>query len=446
MKVNALYLLGFVGLVLSLASGCDRAAPVEAADGVATEKSAAPVDRVVAGPPVRKTLQLFTKQPGRIEAFEVTPIYAKLAGYVEEVKVDIGDLVQKGQTLVRIWVPEMHDEVAEKEARVGQAEADVQQAQAAVTAAEAAAATAEAYISQMRAGIVRATAEHQRWTAEHRRLQDLASRGSVTERLVDETRNQLQAAEASRQEAEAAVVSAEAVLRQRRAEVLKSQSDVRAFQSRLRVAQAELARTKTLLAYAEIKAPFDGVITRRNVDTGHFVELGNGQREPLLVIARTDLVRIFVDVPETEAASVSSGNEGDAVKLQIQALGGQELEGRITRTSWSLDESNRSLRTEIDLPNPEGALRPGMYALATILLEERQNVITVPATAVVRNGREAHVCRVRAGKIEHVPVQPGLRSGADIEVLSGLDPQDTVVLLRAETLSAGQSVEVLPPT
>src|SRR5262249_52467074 len=162
------------------------------------------------GKPVRKTLKLTTTQPGRIEAFEEAPLYAKLAGYVQDVLVDIGDSVQKDQLLVKLSIPEMLDEVKQMEAQVANADAEIAQAAAAVKAAEAALDVARAKVAEAGAGVGRASGEYERWQAEYRRIKELASKGSVTEKLVDETQNQLRASEAARQQANAAVQSAEA--------------------------------------------------------------------------------------------------------------------------------------------------------------------------------------------------------------------------------------------
>jgi RND family efflux transporter MFP subunit len=231
------------------------------------------------------------------------------------------------------------------------------------------------------------------------------------------------------------------MIQQAEANIAKAESDVAAAQARQKVAEANLAHTKTMINYLEIKAPFDGVVTRRNVDTGYYVQ-STGGANPLLVIARNDRVRVFVDIPESEAALVDAG---DPATVFVQALRGREVQGTVTRTSWALDPMNRSIRTEIDLANDEGALRPGMYATVKIRLDQRDSALTLPATAIVRQGRDTFCCRVEGGKIVRSPITLGLRSGADIEVLSGLTGNETVVLLRADSLRDGQPVEVMKP-
>lgn len=439
----AYFAVGVVFLPIPL--GCERKMTAVATDAPATALAATAVDRVTASVPERKTLDLRTEQPARIEAYEETPMYPKIAGYVEEVAFDIGDSVKRGETLVKLWIPEAQDDVEQKNALVEQAEAEIGQALAAVDAALAAVESASARVNQASAGVTRASGEHARWQAEHTRMKQLASNGSVTQKLVDEALSQLSASEASKQEAEASVQSAHASLKEAQVNVKKAQADQRAAEARLRVANADLVRTNTMFAYANIKAPFDGMVTRRNVDTGHYVQPANGSAQPLLVIARNDAVRVFVDVPQGEAALIDCGENGDPAVVRVPGLDDQEFEAKVTRSSWSLDPANRSLRIEIDIPNEKGVLRPGMYATASIQLDRRSDVLTLPITAILRDGRDAFCCCVSSGKIERRKIELGLRSGGEVEVREGIRPNDTVVRVGVEALQPGQPVEVREP-
>ncbi|MGD9856242.1 MAG: efflux RND transporter periplasmic adaptor subunit [Planctomycetaceae bacterium] len=442
-SISLLAVISLAGGLLAFGSGCSRPTAAKSVES-AHAAAASSVDRVTAGPPVRKTLSLYTSQPGRIEAFEETPLFPKVSGYVESVLVDIGDAVRKDQVVIKLWVPEMQDERRQKEALVAQAEAEVKQAESSVQAAEAAAGTAQARVGQAEAGIGRAEGEYQRWKSEHERIKQLAAGGSVTNKLADETLNQFRAADAARAEAAAGVESAKAGHTEAAAHVARAQADLVAAQARKHVAQTNLSQTQTMLGYAEIKAPFDGVVTQRGVDTKHYVQSASGPTsKPLLTVARTDQVRVFVDIPEMEAPLVDGGKTGDAAVVRVQSLRDREFERKVTRTSWSLDASNRSLRTEIDIPNEEGLLRPGMFATVTILLEQREGVLALPITAIVREGREAFCYCAQSGKIERKPVTLGLRSGDEVEIISGVGDGDTVVLARVDALQPGQAVEVI---
>lgn len=437
--------LAATGFVLLIA-GCGRSA----ANPVSTSppESAAPrLERVAAGPPLRKTLTLSSVQPASIEPYEQTPLYSKLAGYVDEVLVDIGDRVTKDQPLVRLWVPELLDERVQKEALVAQADAELAQAKAAVVAAQAVAKTAEARLAGVRAGVLRAEGEHARWKAKSDRITQLVASGVVTSKLADETLNQLRAAEAALAESQAAIDAVQAEIDEARAQVLKAEADEAAAAARLQVARADLARTVTMLQYCEIRAPFAGVVTARNVDTRHFVQPAGGSSPPLAVVARRDRVRVFAAIPETEVGLVSAAPEQpDPVTVTVPALGNRTFDGQVTRTSWSLDPNNRSLNVEVDLDNPDDLLRPGMYATMTIRLAEVPNALTIPAAAVVRAEGDTFCCCVAdGGVIERRAVQLGLRSRDEIEVRSGLTDGDVVVLARAGGLQAGQRVEVISP-
>jgi HlyD family secretion protein len=422
-------------VLLAAAGGCNRSGGAEA-------KAAQPqsIVRVTVGKPQRKTLRLYTTQPGQLDAFEQTPIHPKVSGYIGEVLVDIGQRVEKDDLLAKISVPELDADLAHSEALVAQADAGIKKAQAAVRAMEAASKTAQTRIREAEAGVARADAQLVRWKSEYRRITELADNGSVTKKLVDETLNQLKAAEAARQETEASVDSAKAAFVQSQADIEKAKSEETAAGAELGVAKATQTRAQTMLAYTQIKAPFKGVVTQRNVDTGHFTQATRGaDAKPLFVVAQSDTVRVFVDVPEMEAALV---DEGDAATVQIQSLRNREVIGKVTRTSWTLDPANRSLRTEIDLANKDLSLRPGMYATVRILLEERPNALVLPISAVMYEKNETFCNCVKNGKIVRQPLKVGLRSGDEVEVLDGLGGDETVVLLASSSLAPGQAVEV----
>jgi RND family efflux transporter MFP subunit len=423
-----------------LTSGCSNDGVVPAAAAGESGKPGQQLEKVLAGRPVRKTLVATTSQPARIEAFEETPLFAKLAGYVDEVHVDIGDEVKKDQLLVSLRIPEFADDVQRKQALLAQAEAEVAQAAANVDAVKAAAETAAASVAEAAAGVSRAEADLKRWTAELNRIQQLAKGGSVTQKLVDESQSQLDVARASQEAATARVQLAEAATREAKAMIAKAEADYAAAKARLEVAKADLAHAQTMLSYATIKAPFDGVVTRRSIDTGHFVQPATGSSKPLFVIARADRVRVFIDIPEMDAGLA---NKGDPVVLDVQSLKGKKLSSPVARTSWSLDETNRSLRVEVDVHNEHASLRPGMYATGTLELDRRENAVTIPAAAIVRIDGATYCCVVNDGKITRRPVELGLRSGADIEILAGIDEQDVIVVARADGLKDGQPVEII---
>jgi len=438
-RMERLCCLALLAALTVGSAGCGRGAPQPEKTAAA---AAATIPQVAAAKPIRKTLGLTTTQPGRIEAFETTPLHAKVAGYVEAVLTDIGDPVSKDQVLVRLSIPELRDDLLQKEALVASAQAQVQQAESAQAAAEAAAETAVAKITETEAGVARVEAERDRWNSEYEWIKELAAKGSVTQKLEEETQSQLKGAEAAIREIEAKLKSVKSAALEAQANVKKSEADRGAAEAKLGVAKADLARACTMLSYTEIKAPFDGTVTVRNVDTRHFVQPASEKNsQPLMVVARTDVVRVFVDVPEMEAPYLDAD---DPAKLRLQAVPGKELAANVVRTSWSLTESNHSLRAEIDVPNPNGELRPGMYAAATIKLDEVADALVIPMTALLRDSEGAACMVVEDGKVVRKPIELGLRSGPEIQVLSGLAESDLVVQKQPEALKAGQEVAISP--
>ncbi|HEX5471824.1 MAG TPA: efflux RND transporter periplasmic adaptor subunit [Lacipirellulaceae bacterium] len=439
MRTMFWYLFAGLAAISLSATGCSRGA-TRAEALPAQHDSSAAVVRVKTGKPLRKTLVLTTTQPARIEAFEDTLVFSKLAGYVAKVQVDIGDNVKRGQPLATLYVPELIDAVQQKTAIVNQAEAQSKQAAAAVEAIKAAVDTADAKVAEAHAGVARALSERERWKSEYGRMKQLATSGSVTQKLADETLNQLRAAEAALTAANATVKSAEATAREARINVKKTEADRSAADARVVVKKADLAQAKTLLSYATLRSPFDGVVTKRSVNTGNFVQPATSTANPLLEVARTDKVRVFVEIPELEAALV---DVADPATVRIQAMPEKPISAAVTRTSWSLYVANRSLRAEIDLPNTKSKLRPGMYANATILLDKRENALALPNTAIAWDGTQAYCWSIDSGKAVRRDLVIGLRNSSETEVLKGINENDVIVVQPGEALQAGAPVAAI---
>ena len=222
----------------------------------------------------------------------------------------------------------------------------------------------------------------------------------------------------------------------------------------LEVAKADRDHVQTLLQYTKIPAPFDGVVTRRNVNTRDFVQpAGTSKGESLFVVERVDPVRVFINVQELEAVWV---RDGDTALVRPQSLQGQQFKGTVTRTSGALNPQNRTLRTEIDLPNKEGKLLPGMFVKATIIAEHK-NVWALPVAAVVTQDEQTFCYRVEGGKAVRTPLQVGLRGNELVEVLkkqmkpakgaeqSGwedISGQEVIVASAAASLTDGQAVSL----
>lgn len=405
--------------------------------------------------PLKKDLARFVEQPGQIIPLEQTPIFARVSGYVRDVKVDIGDrvtgpkldtqghLVQPGQILFTIEVPELQKELAEKNAAIAQVQAQVKQAEAAVAVAAATRDSAQSAITEATAGVERASAEYDRWKSELQRFTDLAARQAVTAKLVEETQSKLAAADAARKETDARIQSAKSHLKETDAQWEKARADLAATRASVELTQAERDRVATMLGYSVVHAPFDGVITARHVDTGHLVAANSAATNPLFIIVNADTVRIVVDVPEVDAVHIARGTPA---AILIASLGKEPISAAVTRTTWVLNSATRTLRAEIDLPNPDLKLRPGLYATARLKVAERKGVLILPKTALLTTAGQTSCWIVKPdGSLLSQPLVTGLEVAGEVEIVSGLNPQDLVIGTNAAAFHAGQQVEIAGP-
>lgn len=432
----------FLVMVILLAGigGCAKPSPAP----VETKKM--PVVAVIR--PERGSLYWTIHQPGSIEAFEEAPILPKIAGYVEEWKVDIGDRVRKGQLLATLWVPETAATLRQKEAAVNRDEVQIILARAMLQAADANVTKAEASLRLASASLVRAEANAVRWHSQYRRDSPLVRSGSISAVDFEITTDQYHTMKAAKAEAVAAVAAAKASLVESKAQRDKSAAEVRLAEADLRASQADRDSAAAILHYARIEAPFDGVITRRNISRGDFIQPpSTAPQEPLYVLHRRDLMRVFVDVPESDAVWVQ---EGAFARIRIPVLPDSEFEGKVRRISYSLKRQTRTLRAEIDLPNPDDLLRSGMYAYAAIQVE-RNNTLTLPAAAVATQGdvNEGYLdfCFLwDNGKVRRTPIKIGSRGEGRVEVLKKRGPEkwedftgeERVVARELSALSDGQ--------
>ncbi len=365
--------------------------------------------------PERRTLARSIEQPAKVEAFEETPIFAKIAGYVKQVNVDIGFKVRKGDVLATLWVPEVVEQLHEREALATQASIEIEQAKKNLAVARATVATARSMVQEAIANRKRSQASVDRWKSESARIGGLVREKVIEKESGEEVANQFRAASAAMDESEAKVQSAQALLLESIAKSEKSVTDVSAATNRLVVAEAEKRETQAMLAYADITAPYDGVVSHRNVHTGHFLQpstSGGSRSEALFTVVRMDKVRVFLEVPEVDAVLVK---DRVPARIRIPVLNDQEFKGKVTGSSWSLDPNQRTLRTEIDFDNADGRLRPGMYAQAVIDVMQPE-AFTVPSQAVqTRDGITFCYC-AEGGKAVRVPLRLGVRSGTSVEV------------------------------
>jgi RND family efflux transporter MFP subunit len=417
----------------------------EKASKAASESSSAPSvteakpagERVEVVRPTRGGLQRRTIQPGSVHAFESVDLYAKVSGFLETQGVDIGDAVKQGQVLATIDAPEVDKDVEEAAAVVEQAKARADLAEARVATAEAERAAAVAAVAQAEADIDQHVARRELAGKEFERIRGLSAQSAVDRRLVDEHQHKLDAARAGERSAKAAVQTARAQLDAAAAKVHQAKADVADARATVRVTEAKLARARVVADFARIVAPFDGVVTRRNFFPGDFIRsAAEGEPLPLLTVKRTDLLRVVVQVPDLD---VSLLDVGDPARVVVDALKGRSFAGKVSRLARAENPTTRTMRVEVDLPNPSGLLVEGMYGRATIDLMPHSDNLTVPAACVVGHAPESKgaVFVVRGGKVKRTPIVLGEDDGNLVEVLEGLGSDDEVVVRPGGSLEDG---------
>jgi RND family efflux transporter MFP subunit len=405
-------------------------------------QTAAPPARVVVARVEPATIRSTTDQPGLIEPAESTALFARVPGYVSKLHVDIGDRVRAGQLLAEIDVPDLAAEQARAVALERQAEAGIAQADAQRTVALAGLESAEAGVASAEAAKRRTVADRARWEAESPRVDQLVREGAATSSLADETLSRLEAARAAADEAEADFRSATAEIAVARARIVQAEADRAAADAGVAVAKAARQAIDARVGFARIVAPFDGVIVQRAIDTGFLTEPG-GAGTALFEVARVDVMTAVVGVPEADAVLIQPG---DRAEVRLVA-GGTVLPARVSRTSDRLDPSNRTLRVEIDLPNPDQTLRAGLFAHALIVAEERAAPATLPVTAILGvPGSKPAVFVIEGGKARRREVTLGISDASHVEILSGLAAGDQVANSGLDGLSDGQAVTVAAPT
>ena len=333
--------------------------------------------------------------PGTMQALTEAPILARTDGYLKKRLVDIGDRVHAGQPLAEIDAPEVDQQIRQAKAAVEQAQAAVEQAQASLEQAKA------------NRDLARLTAD--RWKA-------LAAQGVVSKQENDQYQAQLLAQNANVQALEKGVV---------------------AQKSNVAAAQANLARLEDLQGYRVVKAPFDGIITQRNVDLGALVTTGNTL---LFRVAQTGTMRTYVNVAQTDAASV---RVGQPARLTVSGFPGRVFAGTIARTANALDPTSRTMLVEVDVPNPDGALLPGSYVDVELSNRRARPPLMVPAQALIERSDGSQVALVRPDSTLHLQkVIIGKDYGDRVEIVQGLEEGATI--LAEPTDTAREGVKIIP--
>jgi RND family efflux transporter MFP subunit len=234
---------------------------------------------------------------------------------------------------------------------------------------------------------------------------------------------------------------AQAQYKLKQAAVQSLEQALRGQQSAIAAAQANVARLENMKGYRNVLAPFGGVITLRNVDSGALVNSGSTL---LFRIAQTSALRIYLNVPQTNAGSV---HRGDKASLTVSNLPGRTFAGRVARTANALDPSTRTLLVEVHVPNPDGALLPGMYAQVTLSNSRADPPLLIPSDALIVSGAGTQVAVVRPDHTVHLQnIVAGRDYGDRLEVMSGLNNGDVIVAHPGDVLGEGAAVEPVEST
>ena len=337
--------------------------------------------------------------PGTVQAIAEAPVLARGTGYLAKRYVDIGDRVSAGQVLAEVEAPEQDQQVIQAKAALDQAQSAVQQT--------------EANLNQARTNEKMARVTADRWN-------NLAGKGAV-----------------SRQENDVYQAQADS----QRANVQAVEKAVAAARSNVGAAQANLTRLVEVQAYRKVRAPFAGVITMRNVDAGALVTEG---QTLLFRIAQTDRLRIYISVPQSAASSVRVGQEAT---ISVPESPGKRVAGRVTRTANALDPATRTLLTEVQAANANGALFPGTYAQVTLSTPRQEPPLLVRGDSLVVRSDGPQVAVVDENHLVHFRrVQLGRDFGDRLEVLSGLESGAQVIVNPGDSAREGIKVNtvVLP--
>ena len=337
---------------------------------------------------------------GEFHPFQQVDVHAKVAGYIKQIYVDVGDQVKTGQTLAVLEVPEL-------KAQVTGAKADIRRCQDSIRRAQS--------------ELERSESEYSAYHAAYSRLKQAseARPGLIAEQELDDSLAKNKGTGAQVESSRAALSEA---------------------QSQLSSAQANLDRLEAMEGYARITAPFSGVVTKRYADTGALIQAGTAsdtQSMPVVQLAEWSLLRLVVPVPESAVPQLV---QGSVVQVHVSALD-RNFDGKVARLADALSDETRTMHTEIDVENPSGSLKEGMYAEVRVVLHREKDALSVPVQAIDRAGSSPSVMVVdSAGHIQSRPVKLGIETSSRVEILSGLSESTRVVVGNRGAFHPGESV------
>jgi HlyD family secretion protein len=336
--------------------------------------------------------------PGQTRAFDAASIFARATGYIADRRVDIGSHVKQGDLLVRIAAPDLDRQLDQSIAQLDQVNAALQQARALVSQGEANVKLAQLNLDRSNA---------------------LVHKGFDTVQ-----NNDTQSAN---------TVSQQATLETVRAGVSVAEANVKAQ-------QATVNRLRTLTEFEQVTAPFDGVITRRNVDIGDLVNADTGGGTPMFTMENDNVLRVSVDIPQSASIGIHDGLEA---KVMVPQLPGQVFTGKVSRSSVALLSASRTLTTEVDVPNPDKRLRAGLFVNVVFSMPREAPSVVVPAEALIFNHAGLQVAVVDGdNKVSLKPISINRDFGKTVELRDGLAGGDRIILSPPAILHDGSKVKV----
>ncbi len=381
-------------LAICIATGCSGSS--ESGSSVKADAPSPAAVVQVRRTPLSNTLSI----AGEFTPYQEVELHAKVAGYIRSISVDIGDRVHKGQVLAVLEIPELTAQLQAASAGVRHSEEEITRAKNEVTRAEA---------------------DHEALHAAATRLRQASAArpGLIAEQELDDATAKDRSAEA---------------------QVEAAKSSLSASRQQLEVSQADQQHYAALSEYSRITAPFDGVVTWRYADTGSLIQAGtsNVSSMPVVKLSQVNLLRLRIPVPESLAASVHDGEPAD---IHVKATD-KHFTGEVKRSTDSLDRSTRTMQVEVDVPNQDYKLTPGMYAEVSLRVQNDPNALTLPLQAISRSADKTTVLLVNAqNHVEEREIRTGIEGSDRIQILSGLNEGDRVIVGNLGNYHTGQHVD-----